>query len=189
MFDREMVVIVKASRKLFNPFWLFSRLRFFIEGHVDSGLPLLNAWRDHYARFCFGVVSRFLRSLPEGRRYTILLNTCSLSPWLATIAHWADWSLHRQGFNGDTGQQPRLVFVKADFPCIQRFCRDYLPLIDSKTRFVLVTGDSDATIPLQVDKHFKANDGNEIALLRHLHDDPRLIRWYAQKILIARGAS
>lgn len=182
VFTRGVRVVAKAIRTYLNPCWLFCQLRLFFEGYAESALPLLNHWRDRSAVACFGVTSRFLKALPESRVATILLNTCSLSPKLATMAHWADWSLHRQGFNGDLTKQPRFVFVKGDFACIQRFCLDYLPLIDSNSRFVLVTGDTDATIPLQVDKRFSPNDSDQIDLLRHLHDDPRLIHWYAQNI-------
>jgi hypothetical protein len=127
-------------------------------------------------------MSKHLKELPEERTNTILLNTCSLSPLLAPIAHWADWSLHRQGFNGNTKKQPKLIFVKADISFLNTFYNKHLPLIDSSTRYTLITGDSDATIPRQIDRRFAKHDETMIKMLKSIHDDPRLIGWHAQNL-------
>lgn len=157
-------------------------LRYYYQGFLNTGLPILDGFRDFIAQVSFSLTSGYLKRLPQATLETVVLNTCSLSPVLPSISHWADWSLHRQGFHGNLKIQPSFVFVKADFDYIETFHRHYLPRIDSGSRFVLVTGDSDATIPLQVDKRFPSNTERQLSLLRSLHDDPRILRWYAQNI-------
>jgi len=157
-------------------------IRLHFQGHLDSGILLVDRCRDLLASACFAIVSRYLKSLTEERTNTILLNTCSLSPMLATIAHWADWSLHRQGFNGNIKKQPKLIFVKADILYLRTFYEKYLLLLDSSTRYILISGDSDATIPRQVDRRFASHDKTMINILKSIHDDPRLIHWYAQNL-------
>lgn len=158
------------------------KLRFYYQGHTNTGLVLLDRIRDFIAQISFSLASGHLKRLPKTSLETYVLNTCSLSPVLPSISHWADWSLHRQGFHGNLNITPGVVFVKADFDYIETFYKRYLPRIGSDSRFVLVTGDSDATIPLQVDKRFPGNAEHQLSLLRSLHDDPRILRWYAQNI-------
>lgn len=156
--------------------------RHFFEGHTNSKLPFLNECRDKIATASFTLSSIYLRSLPEQTLERIILNTCSLSPIQATMAHWADWSLHRQGFNGNLSKQPKFIFVKSEFRYLAEFYTKYLPRIHPHTRFILISGDSDETIPLQTDLRFPANNQEQLHLLRRLHDDPRLTRWFSQNI-------
>jgi hypothetical protein len=158
------------------------QVRNFFRGHGSSGVGLLDHLRDSSAHAVFAACSRYLKSRPEEQVNQILLNTCSLSPALPTIAHWADWSLTRYGFTGNERQQPALVFVKADSDYLIRFYRDYLPLIGPQTRYVLVTGDSDRTIPNQVDLRFPRHDDEVLAMIKAIHDDPRLIHWYSLSV-------
>jgi hypothetical protein len=152
----------------------------FYQGRLDSGSPILDGFRDFAAKTSYSLTSHYLKKLSSKNLEYIVLNTCHLSPILPSISHWADWSLHRQGFNGNLKIQPRMVFVKADL--LFRFYHDYLPLIRPDSRFVLVTGDSDLTIPIQVDKRFAKNTEGQLSMLLSLHDDPRVLRWYAQNV-------
>ena len=159
-----------------------SQLRLYFQGHHNIGILPIDKGRDALCRVGFGFMASYLRSLSDKRLEKIILNTCSLSPLLATMAHWADWSLHRQGFHGNLKKQPRFVFVKADYRFLELFYYYYLPRIKPETRFILSTGDSDATLPLQVDKRFKAHSDEQIKVLRDIHNDPRVVHWYAQNI-------
>lgn len=156
------------------------QVRSFYRGHGTSGIDFLDRSRDHFAHAIFAVFSRYLRSRSEEQVNEILLNTCSLSPSLPTIAHWADWSLTRYGFTGNVARQPVLVFVKAESEYLIEFFSRYLPLIGPQSRFVLITGDADKTIPNQVDLRFPRHDDGVMAIIKAIHDDPRLIRWYSQ---------
>ena len=156
------------------------QVRNFFRGHGTSGVDFLDRSRDQCAHAMFGVFSHYLKRRSEEQVNEILLNTCSLSPSLPTIAHWADWSLTRYGFTGDLGRQPGWVFVKAESDYLIRFFRECLPLIEPQTRFVLVTGDADQTIPNQVDLRFPPHDDQVMAMIKAIHDDPRLLRWHAQ---------
>ena len=121
------------------------------------------------------------RRNPDGTG--LVLNTRLVEPTIPSIAHWADWSLTRHGFFGDLRTQPRLLFVKAVPECLEQFLECYLPRIAATTRFVLITGDADTTLPRQVDQRFPDYIvyGLEQRLLR-LPDDPRLLHWYAENL-------
>lgn len=102
---------------------------------------------------------------------------------LTSISHWANWSLTRFGFSGNLSHQPRIIYVKADPPVIKNFINHYLPLIHEQTRFVLITGDADRTIPRQVDKRFESYEDNGFKhVLESLMNDPRLLHWYAENL-------
>jgi protoheme ferro-lyase len=105
-----------------------------------------------------------------------------MSPILATTAHWADWALHRQGFNGNLEKQPNMVFIKSGFNYIEEFITSCLSNISQRTRFILISGDSDKTIPFQTDQRFAAHSNEQVELLQRLHDDSRLISWFSQNI-------
>lgn len=155
----------------------------FFKGHTDTGLVFADRSRDILAKLFFQAASRQLQKLSYQQTKAIMMNTCSFSPILPTIAHWADWSLGRYGFCGSVDRQPKIVFVKADPQYISEFYERYLPLIKQNTRFTLITGDSDATLPLQVDLRFGSYENSGIhAILRSLHDDKRLFRWYSQNL-------
>ncbi|AFY28351.1 hypothetical protein [Cyanobium gracile] len=113
----------------------------------------------------------------------LVLNTRLVEPTIPSIAHWADWSLTRHGFCGNLRAQPQLLFVKAVPECLELFLERYLPRIKATTRFVLITGDADTTLPRQVDQRFPDSiaSGLEQRLLRLL-DDPRLLHGYAENL-------
>ena len=130
----------------------------------------------------FSATRRALRRRnPDGTG--LVLNTRLVEPTIPSIAHWADWSLTRHGVCGNLRHQPRLLFVKAVPECLELFLDLYLPRIEATTRFVLVTGDADTTLPRQVDQRFPdyGASGLEQRLL-HLLDDPRLLHWYAENL-------
>lgn len=113
----------------------------------------------------------------------LILNTRMVDATTPSIAHWADWSLTRYGFQGDLSNQPSIIFLKAVPECLDLFLLHYLPLIQASTRFVLVTGDADTTLPQQVDQRFPdyVASGLQRRLLK-LTEDPRLLHWYAENL-------
>jgi len=157
-------------------------VRNYYRGYGSSGIQGLDGFRDEIAANVFAFMSMYLKRRPAADLDTMIMNTCCLSPSLPTLAHFADWSLHQWGFSGNLDVQPGLVFVKSDHDYLVRFYRDYLPRIDAGTRFVLITGDSDFTLPRQVDQRAPGHDESMIAMLRSIHDDPRLAHWFAQNL-------
>ena len=154
----------------------------FFRGHVHTGIRPLDRSRDWLAKNSFSWMSGYLKARPGDGANSLILNTCSFSPVLPTISHFADWSFHRYGFTGNLNVQPSLVFVKGESNFLIRFYGQYLPLIDVTKRFVLVTGDTDCTLPRQCDQRFPAHDRQALAILESIHDDQRLIHWYAQNL-------
>ncbi len=130
----------------------------------------------------FSATRRSLRRRnPEGNG--LVLNTRLVEPTIPSIAHWADWSLTRHGFFGNLGVQPQLLFVKAVPECLDLFLDRYLPRIAAPSRFVLITGDADTTLPRQVDRRFPDYLGSGLQhRLLSLLDDPRLLHWYAENL-------
>ena len=84
---------------------------------------------------------------------------------------------------GSASRQPRHIFVRADKWILERFFARVLPLIRNTTRFVLLTGDSDMTVPKQVDSRFPSYVGTELGRqLDALRTDPRLVHWFAENL-------
>ncbi|MCP9833631.1 MULTISPECIES: hypothetical protein [unclassified Cyanobium] len=102
---------------------------------------------------------------------------------IPSIAHWADWSLTKYGFSGNLSSQPTVIYVKALPELLDQFLLRYLPRLKASTRFVLITGDADTTLPRQVDQRFPdyIASGLQQRLLQLL-DDPRLLHWYAENL-------
>jgi hypothetical protein len=124
------------------------------------------------------------RQNPNGEG--LVLNTRMVDAIIPSIAHWADWCLTKYGFSGHLGRQPEIIDVKAVPECLDLFLRHYLPLIETSTRFVLITGDADTTVPQQVDRRFPdyITSGLHQRLLKFVND-PRLLHWYAENLDIA----
>ncbi len=113
----------------------------------------------------------------------VVLNTRMVNATIPSISHWTDWRLTKFGFSGDLKRQPRTVYVKAGATYLGRFISTYLPLIHEQTRFVLITGDADATLPRQVDQRYPSYASNGFQqVLETLMEDPRLQHWYAENL-------
>ena len=57
----------------------------------------------------------------------------------------------------------------------------YLPIIEKSSRFVLITGAADRTVPRQVDSRYPAYQGTAVGeALGSILRDERLIHWYAE---------
>ena len=140
--------------------------------------------RDSLSARIFRLTSMRLRhQLPFSDPRRLVLNTCSVAPHIPTIAHWADWRLSEYGFSGDLSKQPRIVFVKGRSDHLSVFFASFLPRIKPDTRFVLITGDCDHTMPKQLDRRYESNETAGLAdALEALRNDPRLIHWYAQNL-------
>jgi len=97
------------------------------------------------------------------------------------IAGRCDWAILKQGSSGDLDKQPRTIFFKAE-PCfIKKFYNRFLPKIKNETRFILISGDADKTIPNQTDKRWGGYKNSPIEeIINKILDDPRLIHWYAE---------
>ena len=113
----------------------------------------------------------------------LVQNTRMVTATIPSIAHWADWSPTKYGFSGRLGRQPKLIYVKAIPECLDLFLQHYLPLIQPASRFVLITGDADTTLPQQVDQRFPdyIASGLQQRLLK-LPADPRVLHWYAENL-------
>lgn len=113
----------------------------------------------------------------------LVLNTRMVNATIPSIAHWADWSLTKYGFSGNLRSQPTVIYVKATPELLDLFLQRYLPQLKASTRFVLITGDADTTLPRQVDQRFPdyIASGLQQRLL-NLLDDPRLLHWYAENL-------
>ena len=84
---------------------------------------------------------------------------------------------------GHSERQPRHVFVRADPPVLEAFYSSVLPLIHRSTRFVLLTGDSDWTVPRQVDTRIATYAGTQLgAMLDELRRDERVKHWFAENL-------
>ena len=120
---------------------------------------------------------------PEHALDRLILRTRHLDPVTPSISHWADWCIGRYGFTGDLREQPRTVFVKADPPRLRSFVNRYLPLIQPSSRFVLISGDADETLPRQTDVRHPSHRANQLEhRLNALADDQRLIHWFAENL-------
>lgn len=115
----------------------------------------------------------------------LLMNTRLLRDDLGSpcLAHLCDWCITDVGFHGNLRRQPRTVFVRSRFPWLRAFFTEYLPRIDAGTRFVLVTGSDDVTVPRQTDQRYGRFENTEFQVwFDALQRDPRLVRWYADNV-------
>lgn len=136
-----------------------------------------------WSRFRVGVARFRTRFGPDPD--TILLNTRNRPERLLwpSLMHLCDWSLSDYGFHGDPSRQPRTVFVKPRHRYLRAFFTRYLPRIATGTRFVLITGSGDLTVPRQVDRRFESFEGTDLAAwFAALRADPRLVRWYGDNV-------
>ena len=124
-----------------------------------------------------------LRSSSPKDLKRILHNTrTTWNPLDPTICQLADWSLSAYGAYGELSKQPRTVFVKGDRE-FDFFIDRVLPLIKPSTRFVLISADTDLTLPRQTDKRSPSYE--EIGLydrLMRLASDSRIVSWYTENL-------
>jgi len=115
----------------------------------------------------------------------VLLNTRVLADDLGSpgVAHLCDWSLTDIGFHGNLRRQPRTLFVQPRHEILDEFFARYYPRIAPRTRFVLVTGAADHTLPHQTDLRYKPFAGTIHAdRFAALRADPRLRAWYSDNL-------
>tara|TARA_B100001057_G_C22863703_1_gene955620 strand:- start:685 stop:1662 length:978 start_codon:yes stop_codon:yes gene_type:complete len=121
--------------------------------------------------------------------FTPFLKTRSPSnPRLKGIAEFCDWEFHYGKFYGDENIQPKSIFVKTDD--LPTFVSHYLPKIKNTTRFVLVAGDSDKTLPRVMNNSGEHRGENVYPFIKICHDllnDERVYVWYAENCDYPRG--
>ncbi len=111
------------------------------------------------------------------------MRTRVLNPSTPAISHLCDWSLTDLGFYGDCRRQPKTVFLQADPPYLETFFRDLLPRVKQNTRFILITGAADRTLPVQTDLRYERYQGTPMQmLLESIGSDPRISSWYAENL-------
>ena len=103
-------------------------------------------------------------------------------PAPAGIAAWCDWVIGSRLLDerhawGDPAVSPATVFVRYQY--LQRFLDGVLPHITQP--FVLFSGDSDCTIPRQLDTHNRFCEPRFTGSVR-LASDPQLVHWYAENL-------
>lgn len=78
--------------------------------------------------------------------------------------------------------QPATVFVslRQPFAAIEVFYNQVLPQI--KSRFVLVTGSEDVTVPIQLDHRWRRFDEHEREMLERIRIDARVVAWFAENL-------
>jgi hypothetical protein len=100
-----------------------------------------------------------------------------------TISHFCDWSITNCGFSGNLKKQPKSIFIKADPEFFLRYLKQYYPLIDKETRFVLVSGSADRTVPRQIDLRYDSYGCSEVGeALNIIMSDTRMAHWYAENL-------
>jgi hypothetical protein len=77
------------------------------------------------------------------------------------IQSLCDWYIS-DTFNGDINIQPKNVFVKVEF--IIKFYNMHYKKIKKSSKFILITGFSDKTIPNQVDQRFSIDEPQNIII-------------------------
>lgn len=82
--------------------------------------------------------------------------------------------------HGDLSRPPRTVFLsmRGFFSSIPYFYKEVLPKIES--RFILITGSEDLTIPNQTDKRWRAFRPDEKEMIYRILADDRLVHWFAE---------
>ncbi|MDY6927537.1 MAG: hypothetical protein SWN10_10620 [Pseudomonadota bacterium] len=77
---------------------------------------------------------------------------------------------------------PKIVFLslRAPFVAISYFYNEVLPQLTAP--FVLVSGSEDITVPNQLDKRWRAFNGEERAMIEGILAHPNLIHWYAENL-------
>ena len=77
---------------------------------------------------------------------------------------------------------PKTVFLsmRAPFHALLFFCEQVLPAIE--TRFVLISGSEDVTLPRQIDQRWRQYGSDEIELIRSLLEDSRVAAWFAENL-------
>ncbi len=104
---------------------------------------------------------------------------------LTGIAARCDWVLLTDSrgqphLRGELATQPRTVFVSL------RSCNEALPYFRSevlpriKSRFVLISGSEDFTVPNQIDGRWRKNNSEEQQAIRGILGDDRLIHWFIE---------
>ena len=92
------------------------------------------------------------------------------------IQAMCDWYI-RETFVGDINIQPKCVYVKVEF--ITKFYNMYYPKINKDTKFILITGFSDKTIPNQVDPRWSRDD-KQYSVIKTLLNQDNLVKWFAE---------
>ena len=87
-----------------------------------------------------------------------------------------DWYITEM-FIGDENIQPRFIFIKVEY--IAHFYNKYYPKINSSTKFVIITGMGDKTIPNQIDTRW-SEDKNVKNIIVRLLQNNNLIGWFAE---------
>lgn len=135
------------------------------------------------AAACFGLMRRWRRARSDADNFLLNTRMSFRNLGAPTLAHYCDWSITDFGFHGDLGVQPRTIFVTPRYTHLHAFFKEYLPQVGAATRFVLVMGAVDLTVPRQVDRRAASFERTNVETwFESMVHDPRLVRWYANNV-------
>jgi len=80
-------------------------------------------------------------------------------------------------FIGDETSQRKLVFIKTEY--IKFFYKRYYPRIQKSTKFIIITGMGDKTIPNQIDRRWRSDNDTKHIILQLL-ENQNLLGWFAE---------
>lgn len=96
------------------------------------------------------------------------------------LAYKCDWNYANYKLLGNENIQPKTIFIKIEF--IESFYNTYYKKIHKDTKFIIISGGSDITIPNNVDERFKDLHliKNNKKIVSNMLNDDRLICWYCE---------
>jgi hypothetical protein len=141
------------------------------------------------------IISRFSAIWhPDAGPTTITMHSTRLFPKnfgassyrLTGIAARCDWVIMTDAKAGDgqliqtTHERPRTIFLsmRGHHRSLSYFFEEILPKVDS--RYVLVSGSEDLTVPTQIDARWRPYNGKERRIIDSILEDDRLIHWFIE---------
>ena len=96
------------------------------------------------------------------------------------LPYKCDWNYANNKLFGDENKQPKTIFIKVEF--IEAFYNSYYRKIKNDTRFIILSGGGDVTIPNNIDIRYKDLKiiKNNKKIINEMLKDKRLIHWYAE---------
>ncbi len=109
----------------------------------------------------------------------LFMRTRKTGPNSVCIRDLCDWCLDEYGTRiGQTPKSITTVFVKADPRILKKFYQKYFGKLG---QFILITGNSDRTLPNQIDERFESYIGTEtVYIIKSILQSDRLLHWFAE---------
>ncbi len=96
------------------------------------------------------------------------------------LPYKCDWNYANHKLIGNKDIQPKTIFIKVEF--IESFYNSYYKYLHKDSKFIIISGGGDVTIPENIDNRFDscALIKNNKNIIFKILKDPRLIHWYAE---------